>query len=1030
MPLDPLNDPLLRAPRSHAPTIAGMTEAANTATPEQLADFVDAIGAGGGGGGGGHQPTDLGATATPTGVTVTSSTGADALLPLATAANAGLMAPAQHAKLADLPTAAALATDQAAQDLAISGKADASHTHTPAAIGAATTAQGAKADTALQPGVLPVGTTLPAAQISDATTTGRALLTAADAAAQRTALALGNVSNTADADKPVSTAQALAIAAATTADAIADTLEAAATGAPADLARIKSSVSGDGEVYCRTTADLLAAIEQSKLGPILAILAPVEFVMPAAPVDLEGVTRLTISCPTRGAVITRATHVFSPVELFSTPANSAIGFGKILVIGVKFAGRWRRTADYLSSFGANYAVCAAAFRLYGAETSEFRMEDCELNGLRDLPVVIFHSAYVHLLRSKIIRCRDFGTVNCARVIIDKNEAWFSQDNGFSVSRRCRDVTITNNYVFGALAAYWVAGWNDGVVGYQHAPRQVYVVDNIADCCSVGVWADGGIQSYRIRGNILRNNGFVANSGNPADTLGAPLFADTVLASDVASGATSVTVGDAALITVGGYIAVVQGAENQTHVRKVDALAGNVVSFLEPIPEPILAAPAVRVVWATWLDASGTGQGILVTGDTSITPATKNQNGFVHDNEIYGFRVSGVEVLFPRNVSVDNNIVSRPMYTGTGSELFGIKIGDGNTTPTIADRVRVYDNVVDMTPPAGLLLARGRNAINYGTSASAAHRRHQIVLDRNWVEGVLEGREVVAPSNSDGPAENVFFDTRGIKRAAPIIDPVPATTGALALYDFGRGATVSNGDILADNQLLGTLVGTSTGAKIVKSGDGVVAHDITNRCLRLSAGTGFAYVDLMSSLGIGSGNRNYLIVFWARMETLGPSTTSGDEGNAILSYSGPGPVRALQWRVHEQQPSPGVMNLSIFQDGLGQSPQPVAISAGSVYGIHQCAVSWQVSGATAVLKVFVDGAQVASETRADIAYTNVAGATLKLGCGAGAAAAGTGVIRPGMRLYRLYAEDLAASARDPATVVATDYAFMAPFLSGH
>lgn len=119
MPLDPLNDPLLRAPRSHAPTIAGMTEAANTATPEQLADFVDAIGASGGGGGGGHTPTDLGATATPTGVTVTSSTGADALLPLATAANAGLMAPAQHAKLADLPAAAQLAADHAAQALAI-----------------------------------------------------------------------------------------------------------------------------------------------------------------------------------------------------------------------------------------------------------------------------------------------------------------------------------------------------------------------------------------------------------------------------------------------------------------------------------------------------------------------------------------------------------------------------------------------------------------------------------------------------------------------------------------------------------------------------------------------------------------------------------------------------------------------------------------------------------------------------------------------------------------------------------------------
>lgn len=44
------------------------------------------------------------------------------------------------------------------------------------------------ADTALQPGPLPAGTTLEAAQISDATPAGRAVLTAADQAAQRTAM--------------------------------------------------------------------------------------------------------------------------------------------------------------------------------------------------------------------------------------------------------------------------------------------------------------------------------------------------------------------------------------------------------------------------------------------------------------------------------------------------------------------------------------------------------------------------------------------------------------------------------------------------------------------------------------------------------------------------------------------------------------------------------------------------------------------------------------------------------------------------
>ena len=46
--------------------------------------------------------TNLSATASPTGVTVVSSTGTDAVLPLADGTNAGLMAPAQHSKLAGI----------------------------------------------------------------------------------------------------------------------------------------------------------------------------------------------------------------------------------------------------------------------------------------------------------------------------------------------------------------------------------------------------------------------------------------------------------------------------------------------------------------------------------------------------------------------------------------------------------------------------------------------------------------------------------------------------------------------------------------------------------------------------------------------------------------------------------------------------------------------------------------------------------------------------------------------------------------
>jgi len=54
----------------------------------------------------GDGATDLGYTAAPTNGTVTSSTGASATVSLADATNAGLMAPAQHTKLAGIETAA------------------------------------------------------------------------------------------------------------------------------------------------------------------------------------------------------------------------------------------------------------------------------------------------------------------------------------------------------------------------------------------------------------------------------------------------------------------------------------------------------------------------------------------------------------------------------------------------------------------------------------------------------------------------------------------------------------------------------------------------------------------------------------------------------------------------------------------------------------------------------------------------------------------------------------------------------------
>lgn len=146
--------------------------------------------------------------------------------------------------------------------------AAADHTHTPASIGAATAAQGATADAALQP-----GPQLTQAAVTAATAPGVALLGAATAAGQRTALGLGTAATTAASDYATAAQGGKADAAlVASADAIADVLEAAATGFPTDLARIQSSVSGVGIV---AGFDALLAISSPTAGMRFRVAAPV-----------------------------------------------------------------------------------------------------------------------------------------------------------------------------------------------------------------------------------------------------------------------------------------------------------------------------------------------------------------------------------------------------------------------------------------------------------------------------------------------------------------------------------------------------------------------------------------------------------------------------------------------------------------------------------------------------------------------------------------------------------------------------------
>lgn len=135
--------------------------------------------------------TNLTTTVVPTGVTINSDTGTDAVIPLADATNAGVMAPAQVTKLAGL-TQISVINDLTTGGTSAALSAEQGKTLKTQVDGKATTAQGAKADSALQPSAQ-----LTQAAVTSATAAGVALLDAADAAAQRTALGLGTAATTA-----------------------------------------------------------------------------------------------------------------------------------------------------------------------------------------------------------------------------------------------------------------------------------------------------------------------------------------------------------------------------------------------------------------------------------------------------------------------------------------------------------------------------------------------------------------------------------------------------------------------------------------------------------------------------------------------------------------------------------------------------------------------------------------------------------------------------------------------------------------
>jgi hypothetical protein len=200
-------------------TSINFTGASVTATANGTAVTVDVSGSSSSG------ATNLSSTATASNVVVASDTGLDATIASATGTTAGVMSAADKTKLDGLAT---VATSGSYADL--TNKPTLGSAASTSSSAYATAAQGILADSAVQPAGL-----------------------------TKTAVGLGNVDNTSDANKPISTAVATALAGKTSPADVTAAIQAVVGAAPAaldTLNEIASALGNDANYAATMTANL------------------------------------------------------------------------------------------------------------------------------------------------------------------------------------------------------------------------------------------------------------------------------------------------------------------------------------------------------------------------------------------------------------------------------------------------------------------------------------------------------------------------------------------------------------------------------------------------------------------------------------------------------------------------------------------------------------------------------------------------------------------------------------------------------
>ncbi len=181
----------------------------------------------------------------------------------------------------------------------------------------------------------------------------------------------------------------------------------------------------------------------------------------------------TVRVPTTGfldiTAIPGTVTIICPKDVipFGKASGATTSVSRILLDGIIFDGDHARGTTWpYSTATSNYGMLIAFSITANPNTddTEVLIRNCVFKDFQSYPFQVWHFKRVEFSRNKISRCKDPGFLFCQNVVAVENVVEWSSDNGFSVSRGCKNIICCNNVIKDSeIAGIWVAGYTPSTI---------------------------------------------------------------------------------------------------------------------------------------------------------------------------------------------------------------------------------------------------------------------------------------------------------------------------------------------------------------------------------------------------------------------------------------------------------------------------------------------------------------------------------------------------------------------------------------